>query len=77
MPQLMPMPKLLLVHIRNIVTETREAKKEFSQIDEDENKRIQQVAEKENVCIIQKKRTNWTVKICPVCLDEFPAIESY
>jgi hypothetical protein len=57
--------------------ETKEAKEEFSQIADNENKRAQQVAELENERILQRKRTNETIYICPVCLEEINAIKSH
>jgi hypothetical protein len=60
-----------------ITTETKEAKEEFSRIAEDEKERIQEVAEKENERIMPTKRTNGTVQVCPVCLEEIPAIKSH
>jgi hypothetical protein len=60
-----------------IATDTKEAKEEFSHIAEDEIKRIQEVADKENERIIQTKRINETVQVCPVCLEEIPVIKSH
>jgi hypothetical protein len=58
-------------------TETKELKEEFSQIAEDEIKRIQEVAEKENERILQAKRENETVQVCPVCLEEDRVIKPH
>ena len=60
-----------------ITTETKEAKEEFSRIAEDEKERIQEVADKENERIMQTKRTNETVQVCPVCLEESPVVKSH
>ena len=67
----------MLLHSQCIATETKEAKEEFSEIAENENTRVQQVAELENERLLQKKRTNGTIRTCPVCLEEIPLIVSH
>jgi hypothetical protein len=60
-----------------MMLETKEAKEEFSRITENENKRAQQVAQKENERILQEKRNNETINMCPICLEEIAAIKSH
>jgi hypothetical protein len=62
-------------YLQYIKNESKEGKEEFSLIFDDENKRVQQVVEKENQRIMQEMRTNGTIKVCPLCLDEIPAIK--
>ena len=66
-----------LQYLQHIANESNKGKDEFSLIAEDENKRAQQIAEKENQRILQERRTNGTIKICPLCLDEISAIISH
>ena len=59
------------------IIETKKAKEEFSGITEHENKRVQQVVDKENERILQTSQRNGApVTMCPICLEEIPAIRS-
>ena len=59
-----------------VAKESKDGKEEFSRVAEDEKKRVQQVVEKENERILQEMRENGTIQICPICLDEIPAIQN-
>ena len=59
-----------------IEKEGNDAMEEFSRIVEDEKERIQQVADKEKERIMQDMRTNGTIGICPLCLEEISPIVS-
>ena len=65
-----------LQYLQYIKNESKEGKKEFSRIAEDEKKRVQQVAEKENQRIMQEMRENGTIKMCPICLEQIHPIRS-
>ena len=49
---------------------------EFSFIVEDEKEWIQQAANKEIERFMQESRTNGTIDICPVCLEEISPIRT-
>jgi hypothetical protein len=75
-PSFVPDPKKPL-YLQRIAKESNLGRDEFSRIAEDENKRAQQIAEKENQRIMQEMRENGTIQICPLCLDEIPALQSH
>ena len=60
-----------------VPNESKKGREEFSCIAEDENKRVQQVVETENERIMNEMRTNGTIKMCPLCLDEIPPIKAH
>ena len=66
-----------LDYLQKIEKESKGGREEFTRISEDENKRVQQVVEKENQRIMQEMRKDGTIKICPLCLEEIPAIKSH
>ena len=63
--------------MQHIEHESNEGREAFSRIAQDENKRVQQLADKENERILQEMRENGTIKMCPICLEEIPAIQSH
>ena len=63
-------------HSTHIENEIEKAKDEFTEVVQDENQRIQQLANEENERIMSQMRSNETIKICPVCLDEIQPILS-
>ena len=64
--------------MQDIEKESKKGREEFSRIADDEsNKRVQQVADKENQRIMQDMRSKGTIKMCPSCLEEIPAIQSH
>ena len=74
-PSFFPDPKKPQ-YLQRIATESNQGRDEFSRIADDENKRAQQIAEKENQRIMQEMRENGTIKMCPICLEEIPVIKS-
>jgi hypothetical protein len=64
-------------YLQHIENESNEGKDEFSRFFDDKNKRVQQLVEKENERILQEMRTNGTIDMCPLCLEEFPPMLSY
>jgi hypothetical protein len=63
-------------HMNDIQNEGNDAMEEFSRLVEKEKERIQQVANKENERIMQERRTNGTLAICPLCLEEISPIRT-
>ena len=57
--------------------ETKQGINEFSLIFDDENKRVEKVVDKENQRIMQEARTNGTIDICAICLEEIPPIQPH
>jgi hypothetical protein len=64
-------------YLHHISNESNEGKDEFSLIFDDENKRVQQVVDNENQRIMQEMRTNGTIGMCTICLEEIPPIQSH
>jgi hypothetical protein len=60
-----------------IVTETIVAREEFIRVTDEEQKRIKQVTALENERIMEVMRSDGTIQICPICLDELPPITPY
>jgi hypothetical protein len=57
--------------------ESNKGKDEFSLIFDDENKRVQQVVDNENERIMNEMRTNGTIGMCTICLEEIPPIQPH
>jgi hypothetical protein len=64
-------------YLQHNENESNKGKDEFSRFFYDENKRVHQVAEKENERILQEMRKNGIIEMCPLCLEEFPPMQSY
>ena len=52
--------------------ESKKGKEEFTRIAEEEHNRAQQIITIENERIMKLQRSNDTIQICPICLDEIP-----
>ena len=63
-------------YLQHIENESNEGKDEFSLIFDDENKRVQQLVEKENQRIMKEMRENGTIGMCTICLEEIPPIKA-